>query len=137
MSRGLGWMQYRIMEELKNRPGGDAVGGDKDLLLKKGIHDLRVVSLQMAQKFGGILHGKYTTERWQASFSRAVKGLHKRGQIEVWTIAPIAYINTDYVYPYPIHELADGFYLLWHGRQRRFVSVKTAFITLKNKVGYF
>ncbi len=100
------------------------MGGDKDLLLEKGLHDLRVVNLQMAHKYGGVLHGDYTTERWQASFSRAVKGLRYRGLIKVFTVVPLSYINPLYDYPYPIEELADGFYLIWHSRQIRFVSVK-------------
>lgn len=141
MSRGLGRMQRLVLDELKARSGGDMVGDrneqskdmanelkseygvwlcDRYAQLKPGVHDLRCVCYQLAVKHGGISHANFTSPEWQASFSRAVKGLHARGYIEVINVVPVQWAREDGFSKLDVHHLADGTYIVWNSRQKRF-----------------
>ena len=140
MSKGLGKMQRRILTELEARPGGDAMGvtselainwGCGDVFLKKGVHDLRVVSFQMACQYEGISHRYFKKQSWEASFSRAVTRLQKGGLIEVLSLVPVEYVKS--CCKCEIHDLADGLYFLWHSKQKRFCRLSQNYLTLKQE----
>jgi hypothetical protein len=77
-------MQRLILAALDARPGGDEVvdmGGYTRFTLAPGVHDLREVSKQLAREHGGFSHADFISPTWEASFSRAVRHLRRRGAI--------------------------------------------------------
>jgi len=84
MSKGLGKMQRLIVDELRNTRGGVWIERpwSFDVDCPAGVYDLREVSQALARRHGGISHCHFTSPAWQASFSRAVRGLVNRGLIE-------------------------------------------------------
>jgi len=130
MSRGLGCLQRAILTALAARPGGDTLEDNRGYRawLAHDVHDLRKISREMAKKMSGISHCHYVTEAWQASFSRAVASLSKRSLIEILWLVPLRGIEPEFEIPNT--ELADGVYMTWFSRQRRFVGMRPDFITL-------
>jgi hypothetical protein len=84
MSHGLGKMQRLIMEELRSSKGGVWIERpwSFDVDCPEGVYDLRAISFKLARQHGGISHCNFILAAWQASFSRAVRGLVKRGVID-------------------------------------------------------
>lgn len=138
MSKGLGWLQHEIintLEEAKQETrsyrgagyyGGKGPGWVKcrgiNAELAPGVYDLRASALYLAKKHNGISHANYIDSTFQASFSRAVRGLIDRGIIEALDLVPIVkYPNIHNVYNNKILDLADGVYLNTDSRQSRFI----------------
>jgi hypothetical protein len=122
MSRGHGVMQRRILDELKSRTGGDWVWPDGSwaygFKLADDIHDLRIVTKELARQFDGISHRDFRTGSWEASFSRAVRRLTRDGTLEFPSILPAVKDEAHYC-----ERTSDGlFYVQHHEKlQRRFV----------------
>jgi hypothetical protein len=82
MSKGLGKLQRLIVAEL-SKPGGETVESPMNcfFVLPESHHDLRRISKELAQKHVGLDYGNIPA-KWHAAFSRAIRGLRKRGLIE-------------------------------------------------------
>ena len=110
-------MQRAILDRLHTRPGGDEFGRYRNdwflwrAWLPEGMHDLRVVLVEMAHDDGRMIAGRYVESALSASFSRAAAGLGKRGLIRfVGGLVPVSRVE-DGSGEAPIHRLADGLYL--------------------------
>ena len=141
MSRGLGWLQREIidtLEEAKQQTtrykgagyyGGYGPGWIKcrgiDIELADHVYDLRASMIYLARKHNRISHCSYAESAFQASFSRAVRGLTKRGLLKNLDLVPVVgnldKIHNTYDYNGPIMDLADGTFLAIWGKQKRFV----------------
>ncbi len=119
MRRGLGKMQSAILTALGDRQGGGIIEVQHyyRAQLRDGVHDLR----RMSREMGGENPRGFIDERWQASFSRSVAGLVTRGLIKSLWLVPV--ISVDPGFPWPTHNLADGLYVDWLSRQRRFAKL--------------
>jgi hypothetical protein len=128
MSRGLGKMQRLIMDALTRRPFDDWVNAYclriGDFKLMPGYHDLRKVAQEIARDNGAFSHCSFIDPAWQASFSRAIRGLAERGFIEVPSMILLANDRTGRA----IH-CSDGLWM-FQPRQRRFVRISAKDITL-------
>ncbi|MEE9250174.1 MAG: hypothetical protein V3U93_03490 [Alphaproteobacteria bacterium] len=91
-----------------------------DWRIADDIRDMRKVSKTLARRHGGISHMDFAKLSWQAAFSRAVRGLVKRGLIETISVVPLAEGRPDAA---NVHELSDGMYLVVRGRQRRYTRI--------------
>jgi hypothetical protein len=89
--------------------------------LQADVHDLQAVSRTLARRHDAML-GPYPSSSWHAGFTRAVRGLQERGYIEVVSgLVPLAAADSDV--QRTVHTLADGLYLDWGRRRRRFIRV--------------
>ncbi len=150
MSRGLGKLQRDILNTLEeakqdmfnytgsyrqenignykgwkwDRPGW-VVCRNRIILLADHVYDLRASMKYLAAKQGQTYcRGNYTNGKFQAAFSRAVKGLIARGLIEPLGLVPIVDYrasNQDHEYSSVIMNLSDGLYLNINKRQNRFI----------------
>ena len=74
-------MQRAILDRLHARPGGDEFGRYRNdwfvwrAWLPEGMHDLRLVLVEMAHDDGRMIAGRYVDSALSASFSRAAAGL--------------------------------------------------------------
>ena len=89
--------------------------------LAEGAYDLRANIQYLAQKHGHISHCNYVSTSFQASHSRAVKGLIKRGNLKKLSLVPV--VEFDPEKSDLVHELSDGDYLSIRDCQCRFVQV--------------
>jgi hypothetical protein len=143
MSRGLGWLQRAIIDTLDQakqeteyyngagyygfRGPGWVKCRDVDVKLAAHVYDLRASAKYLAKKHNGISHANYIDTVFQASFSRAVKGLIDRGIIEALDLVPLDrealcnLANIHNTYNNLILDLADGLYLNTNSRQNRFI----------------
>jgi hypothetical protein len=124
MSRGIGKLQRAILARIESRLGGDVIEDYTSyrMRLAPGIHDARQISHEMAREMGGISHRHFHSGKWDASFSRALRGLEQRGHVEVLrSLVPVAEVERDYKGSGQHLELSDGSYWSVRGRQRRFI----------------
>ena len=108
MSRGLGRVQVAILDHLRARRGDTCIGGPGAplFILGPGIHDMRLVAAEMAHQRA------FSDPRLQAAFSRAVRGLVRRGYLEPLPIVPISFAKPNRRYSRFVYELTDGAYFL-------------------------
>lgn len=109
MSRGIGKVQFAIIDRLNLRPGGDVVEAyyESQIRLATGIHDMRQVAAEMNENGRG-----FSDPRKQAAFSRAVAGLVERGILKAHSsLVPISEYWPDRAWSNGVLELADGTYL--------------------------
>jgi hypothetical protein len=104
-----------------NLPGWVCYYG-RTALLARGVYDLRGSLKYLANQHGGISHCSYVRGSFQASFSRAVRSLLRRGELQALSMVPIADYQPDRRFdePWcsgPIHHLADGVYLMVDGQR--------------------
>lgn|GEM_PF-5548892 len=89
--------------------------------LAPGAYDLRASMKYLAMKRGATYcRGSFVRERFQVAFSRAVKGLIRRGALEPLGLVPLAEAENE-PDEYTVMLLADGLYLAAWPRQVRFV----------------
>ena len=141
MGAGIGWLQRDILATLeeakqaclkyRGSPYWENIGEirpyDKPgwVLCKKnvvrlsdGVYDLRACSHYLAQKHDG-MDRQWISVPFQVSFSRAARGLVKRGLLNVLSVIPVIEVDEDHCEE--VHHLADGMYLIVTSRQVRFV----------------
>jgi hypothetical protein len=116
VSKGLGRLQREIIAA--ETPGAFEVDGLK-FELRKDVIDLRRVVTLLAGKHNAYTHCTFVRPSFQAAFSRAVKGLVRRGLIEKLTVVPVAQI--DRYYPEAFERLSDGYHYLPPCQQTRYV----------------
>jgi hypothetical protein len=133
MSKGLGWLQQEILNSLsqaKNTESfytGKGFWGDGyvhahgfDVVLDDQVYDLRETLKHLAKKHEKI-YASYVRGSFQASFSRAVKSLLKRGYLKQLYIVPLKEARQQ-VDDCTITLLSDGLHLVACDRQIRFVT---------------
>jgi hypothetical protein len=145
MSRGLGKMQREILgtlDEAKRHFGEDYSyrGGFNEFgiaprwklpgwvvhrgavfRLGETIYDLRASCRYLAQRHDGLDRGCWLELRFQASFSRAVRGLLKRRLLVAHHLVRIEDYDRDTSQHAQIQHLNDGLYVFVSERQARFV----------------
>ena len=140
MSKGIGELQQSILNALEATKmqtlsyygagntflPGWVVYRKFNVLLPANVFDLRAVLFYLAQTNGKTQwQGSiYNCSTFQASFSRAVKSLIKRGCIEAPKLVPIKEYKKMYGYNKDcrfVHLLSDGMYMDCNRRQARFV----------------
>jgi len=116
-------VQRLIMDEVAKHKGEtevlDRVGCC--LLLAPGFYDLRLISKKIRDQLGM----GFAENAWQASFSRAVRGLERRGAIRFLWLVPIIGVAKEYGGKGRVEELSDGTYWSYHSKERRFFSATT------------
>ena len=136
MSRGLGCMQREILENLKysktdqqlwytgydwmrNEPGW-VIHRNKRFLLSDDMYDLRGVLKLMAKGNNKTCcNGSFVEISYQASFSRAVRGLEKRGILNFPGLIPVS----DWDQKEGLYFCSDGVFFFVSEKQRRFCSI--------------
>jgi hypothetical protein len=108
VGRGLGRVQVAILDHLRARRGDTCIGGSGAplFILGPGIHDMRLVAAEMTRQRAS------SAPRLQVAFSRAVRGLVKRGYLEPLPIVPISFAKPNRRYSRFVYELTDGAYFL-------------------------
>lgn len=136
MSRGIGRMQNAIIASLDDdrnsyvgmdaaypsRPGWVTHKG-LCVCLHADVFDMRAVMKSLARKSGGISHCNFVRPSFEASFSRAVRGLSLRGVLRFPPLVQILAAETLLGEPAEseaIYHLSCGMYLMVHPSQRRF-----------------
>jgi len=136
MSKGLGYLQHEILDSLKysktdkqlwyigcdwmrDLPGW-VIHRNKRFLLDDAMYDLRGVLKLMAKRNNKTYcNGSYVENSYQASFSRAVRGLEKRGVLNFPGLIPII----DWDQKEGLYFLSDGVFFFVSEKQRRFCTI--------------
>jgi hypothetical protein len=138
MSRGLGKLQREILDALEPaakwaatalytgkgyRDGeGNVRARSRHVTLKPGVYDLRATLRYMAKQRGATYaNGSFVNNSFQASFSRAARGLVERGYLTEYSLVPIENAERVEEYDSVVLSLADGLYVD-SGHQLRFVA---------------
>jgi len=137
MSRGIGALQRRILETLDEARAAmptyrgaqfdlhvaelSWIGtGQTYIRLPGDVYDLRCSAKYLAGRSGNLDFGSIT-KPFQASFSRAVRGLVQRHLLTPLWLVPVAEIQRWGTPDRDLMFLADGPYFQWNSRQIRFV----------------
>jgi hypothetical protein len=124
MSRGLGHMQRAILAGLT--PAGWSESRGHRFLPAPGVFDLRQVLSENANIHNAYSHCRFVRPAFQVAFSRAVRGLLRRGALrDVSGMVPLA-ARDRYGAQARYHALADGDYFVTRTKQTRFVMLGTA-----------
>ena len=135
MSRGIGKLQREILRALPETKHRKKRAWENpftrthsvDVIVADNVFDLREVLKYLSGKLNKFTHCSYVSPRFQASFSRAIKSLIKRGLlIKYSSLVPLKEVeNESEPYcPSNVHRLSDGLYLLVNkNAQIRFVSL--------------
>lgn len=121
MSRGLGRLQLEILESISSpNPIEEWTEAYKRRFrLMEPACDLRAVLRETAKMHNAYSYG-CVKSTYQASFSRAVRGLLRRGLLKRLWLVPVAEID-KYSRRESFERLSDGTYLMVPERQVRFV----------------
>jgi hypothetical protein len=118
------WFRQRYPNHAEYPAGpGWVIAHGREVRLADGIYDLRASLAYLARRDNQISHCSYVRGAYQAGFSRAVRGLVRRGLLEpLRFLVPIDClgegVETDLCRTL---ALADGLYAAVSGRQVRFV----------------
>jgi hypothetical protein len=149
MSRGLGQLQREIVRTLEaskiaslpyrgngrdenppwNEPGWVRYRGLR-VQLAEGAYDLRASAALLAHKSGhtyageNALTGYFVMGKFQAAFSRAVRGLMQRGELMALGLVPVMAWERSQQIARRLRQDVRGAYLPVYGSQVRFVSRK-------------
>jgi hypothetical protein len=84
MSKGLGELKRRILDCLDNPPAQTQAEYGPRMEVEKGVYDLRIVARFVAGGEAAVYFGSpfYPTASFSAAFSRAVRSLIRRGELE-------------------------------------------------------
>lgn len=136
MSRGLGKMQRLILDGLGESLGRSWQHERAGVHLQPCVIDLRLLSKRLARAHGGLSHARFTTDSWEASFSRAIKGLVARGELEAFHfLVPLERYEGE-IDEYGggvVQCLSDGLYWRGGGRQVRYVRKRYEYLPRRVK----
>jgi hypothetical protein len=131
VSRGLGRLQVEILERLQ--PTGWVTAYGHRFEPAPHVYDLRAVLPVLTSLHNAYSHCRFVRPAFQASFSRAVRGLLRRGVLARLSLVPVIE-RDERAATVRFLELADGLYFNSNERQSRFVTRLSVTETAANAV---